>query len=190
VVGGLCKIVAERTAPGVVRHGGAEPYVAFAELDRRRSERCERLRAAFARGGVHAEVPADIHAAMWEKFLFIAPASAVGAAARAPFGDLRAVPASRTLLRQAMEEVLAVARARGIALDDGVVPRTLAFIDSLPPDSTPSMQRDLAAGRPSELEAQVGAVRRLGREAGVAAPIHEVLYACLLPLELKARGKL
>jgi 2-dehydropantoate 2-reductase len=50
------------------------------------------------------------------------------------------------------------------------------------------MQRDLAAGRPSELEDQVGAVVRLAREAQVPVPVHEVIYGALLPQERAARG--
>ena len=55
---------------------------------------------------------------------------------------------------------------------------------------TSSLQRDIGAGRPSELEAWNGAVVRLGREAGVATPLNDFLYHSLLPLELKARGEL
>ena len=67
--------------------------------------------------------------------------------------------------------------------------RTLAFIDGLVPfEGTASMQRDLGAGRPSELADQTGAVIRLAREAGVPVPLHEVLYAALLPQEAAARG--
>ena len=50
------------------------------------------------------------------------------------------------------------------------------------------MQRDIVAGRPSELEAQTGAVVRFGRKTGVPTPIHDSIYAELLPLEQRARG--
>ncbi|MFO7741708.1 MAG: ketopantoate reductase C-terminal domain-containing protein, partial [Anaerolineae bacterium] len=63
-------------------------------------------------------------------------------------------------------------------------------IDGLPPDGTASMQRDVMAGRPSELESQNGAVVRLGREAGVETPLHAFIYASLLPQELRARGEI
>jgi len=49
------------------------------------------------------------------------------------------------------------------------------------------MQRDVMEGRPSELEAQIGAVVRLGQEADVATPLHEFIYHSLLPLELRAK---
>jgi 2-dehydropantoate 2-reductase len=52
------------------------------------------------------------------------------------------------------------------------------------------MQRDIVAGRPSELESQNGAVVRLGREVEVPTPLHAFIYHSLLPLELRARGRL
>ena len=51
VLGGLCRIICARVAPGRIRHAGMEPYVAFGELDNRPSPRAERLRAAFERAG-------------------------------------------------------------------------------------------------------------------------------------------
>jgi 2-dehydropantoate 2-reductase len=59
----------------------------------------------------------------------------------------------------------------------------------LPEGSQPSMQRDLIAGRLSELSDQNGAVVRLGRERGVPTPINAFLYASLLPQEKRVRGE-
>jgi 2-dehydropantoate 2-reductase len=101
---------------------------------------------------------------------------------------VRTVPESRALLERAQEELARLARARGVALDGGAQARALATIDQAPFGATASMQRDLGAGRPSELEDQVGAVVRLAREAGVPVPVHEALYAALLPQERAARG--
>ena len=75
------------------------------------------------------------------------------------------------------------ARAGEIRLREDIVPRALQFMDGLDPQGTSSLQRDLAAGRASELEAWNGAVVRLGRARGVATPIHAFLYASLLPQE-------
>ena len=189
VLGGLCRIIAEKIEPGHIRHAGAEPYVALGELDNRRSERLERLRNAFAGAGVAVEVPDDIHVALWEKFLLIAPVSGLGAVTRAPIGVQRRLPETRALLEEAMREIVTLARARGVALAAESVDRTLAFIDGLPPEGTASMQRDIVEGRPSELEAQNGAVVRLGREVGLETPVHSFLYASLLPMEQAARGE-
>jgi 2-dehydropantoate 2-reductase len=190
VLGGLCGLIAFVAGPGYIRHTGIEPFITFGELDNRRSERVERLRQAFARAkGVLVEVPPDIKAAIWRKFLLIATWSGVGAVTRAPIGVLRNVPETREMLEQSLQEIYKVALAHHIALPADVVSQTLAFIDTFPPHGTASMQRDIMAGRPSELAAQNGAVVRLGREAGVATPLHNFIYYSLLPLELRARGE-
>jgi 2-dehydropantoate 2-reductase len=126
---------------------------------------------------------------MWNKFLFIAALSGVGAVSRVPAGVIRSLPETRELLRQALEEIYSVALRSGVALPADAVARTLEFIDGLPPDGTASMQRDVLAGRPSELEAQVGAVVRLGERLGVEVPVHRTIYAALLPQERRARGE-
>jgi 2-dehydropantoate 2-reductase len=190
VLGGLCRIVSFVVAPGHIRHAGLEPYVALGELDNRPSGRAERLRAAFDRAGVTAEIPPDIQTALWQKFLFIASFSGVGAVTRAPAGVLRTRPETRQLLYQAMHEVLAVAAARRIALPEATIERTMTLIDGLPPGGTASMQRDIMAGRPSELDSQNGAVVRLGQEVEVATSLHAFIYHSLLPMELQARGQL
>ncbi len=94
------------------------------------------------------------------------------------------------MLEKGMREIFDVGRARKIQLDDDVVDRTMAFTDSQLPAGTASMQRDIIAGRPSELEAWNGAVVRLGQQVKVATPLHTFLYHSLLPLELRARGQL
>lgn len=189
VLGGLTRISAALVAPGHVAHLGIEPTIAFGELDGRRSPRVEALRQAFERAQVKAITPDDIQAAMWEKFVFIAAISGVGAVTRAPVGDFRAVPETRQMLEAAIQEVVAVARARGINLPPDAAERTLAIIDGLAPTVTASMQRDIMEGRPSELGAQNGAVVRMGLEVGVPTPTHAFIYASLLPQELRARGE-
>jgi 2-dehydropantoate 2-reductase len=191
VMGGLCKIACEVVEPGHLRHFGAEPGIdlgplpvaagelAGAARSERQRGRCLRLAAAFDRAGVAVRVREDIAVGLWEKFLFIASTSGVGAFLRAPFGVVRSQPETRELLQQAMREVEAIALARGVGLPADVVERALAFVDRMPAETTTSMQRDLQMGRPSELEAQNGAVVRLGRAAGVATPVHERLYASL-----------
>ena len=189
VIGGLCKIVSAIVAPGHVRHSGVAPRVEFGERDGRKSDRVEALRQAFERAqGLSVVVPDDVEAAIWEKFLFIAPVSGVGAVTRQPIGGMREVPQTRELIERAMFEVAALARARGVDLPDAAVARNMRYVDGLPPDATASMQRDIMDGRPSELEQQNGAIARLGAEAGVPVPVNAFLYAALLPAERRARS--
>ena len=188
VVGGLCATFSWIAAPGRIRSLGEVHSIRFGELDRRANARTERLHEAFTHAGIRATIPPDIHVSLWEKLLFVVPFGGVGAVARVPIGITRTVPETRRLLVRAMEEIHAVGRARGVALPDDAVEKGMRFLDGLDPTGTTSLQRDITEGRRSELDAWNGAVVRLGREAGVATPTHEFLYASLLPLERKARG--
>jgi 2-dehydropantoate 2-reductase len=191
VIGGLCQISAHVATPGVIRHVGVEPYVAFGELNGQPSARVERLAHSFQRAqGVRVEISADIRAAIWRKFLFIAAISGVGAVCRAPVGIFRNLPETRQLLVEAMTEIYQIAQARRIKLPSDIVEQTLGFIDSLAPGVLASMQRDIMDGKPSELEAQNGAVVRMGAELGMPTPVHAYLYASLIPQERRARRQL
>ncbi len=186
---GICYIFVARVAPGVVRHSGIHPLIIFGERDNRRTGRVEALRAWLERAGVRVTVPPDIDAEVWRKFVFGATTSGLGAVTRAPMGLLRELPETRPLFVQGMREIVAVAQARGIALGEEAVTAALAQLDALPYETTASMQRDIMAGRPSELEAQNGAVARLGAAAGVPTPLHAFIYATLLPQERMARNQ-
>jgi len=191
VLGGTCVIVAEVVAPGHIRHGGAQPTVNIGELDNRRTERIEAVHYVFAQcQGVSANVVNDITVALWQKFMIIAPWSGVGAVTRMPIYDVCRQPAPHALLQGAIAEIEAVARAHGVALPATASTDTLARLEGLGPGLLASMQRDLINGRPSELEAQTGAVVRLGQEMNVATPVNRFIYASLVLLEQQARGAL
>jgi len=189
VIAGVCRVMSYIEAPGVVRHASVKPRIEFGELQGGASARVQALYDALAAcKGVVVSLPADIQVALWDKFLFIAPFSAVGAATRKPAGAWRDVPETRALLEAAMREVVDVAQSRGVQLPDEAVTRTMGFVDRLAADATASMQRDLLDGKPSELEAQTGAIVRLAAKAGVPVPANAFLYAALLPGERQARG--
>ena len=189
VLGGIARIIAFVAGPGHIRHAGGDPFLELGELAGPATPRVSALVAALgALPGVTARALDDIQAAMWLKLMFVAGWGAVAVLAREPIGPLRSVPETRALLVDAMAEIERIALARGIAVPPGRIEATLRYVDALPPDGTVSLQRDLAAGLPSEIEAWSGAVVRLGREVGVDAPIHRIAYAAVQPTEQRARG--
>jgi 2-dehydropantoate 2-reductase len=190
VLGGLCGLYGSIVGPGRIRNVFPRPFVTIGELDHAPSERCDHLRMAFEHAGVQASIAADIHAALWEKLLFVGPFGGVGAVTRVPVGVLRRQVETRSLLEGTMREMFVLARVRGVCVADEAVEKALALIDLSPEQATASMQRDIMAGRPSELESQLGMVVRLAHRAGVEVPLHTFLYACLLPQERKARGEI
>ncbi|GAB3887115.1 2-dehydropantoate 2-reductase [Terrabacter terrigena] len=182
VLPGIAKIFAFIDGPGRVTHAGGPASLAFDEWEPRPggpSQRVARLREAVSASGAVSPVPDDIWAELWSKMLFVVPFGGLGAALAATLGELRGDPARRGLLQDAMREVEAVARARGIRLPEKVVDGTMAFVDDQPADATTSLQRDLLEGRRSELDAWTGAVVRLAAESGVDAPLHRLLLEVL-----------
>lgn len=179
IVGGLCRIVSYVVEPGHIRHAGFAPTIIIGELDNRHTERILKIEEVFKHAGLDTTIAADIQVALWTKFLFIASFSGVGALANAPAGVLRSDPKWRALMQSAMEEIYTLAHARGVNLPADSVQKVMAAVDGLPDDATSSMQRDIAAGKPSELESQNGAVVRMAHESGTEVPAHTLIYQTL-----------
>ena len=187
---GLAKIIARLAEPGHIRHLGAIPYIAVGEMNNQRTTRVESIQDALSVPGITAEIPEDIHAALWSKFLFVASWGGVGAITRAPLGVLRSLPQTRDMMTETMEEIYRIALSLGIKMPDNIVESLMAFVDSLPAEGTTSLQSDIIAGRPSEIDAWNGAAERLGRQAGIATPVNSFIVRSLVPLQKKALGEL
>ena len=183
VIGGLCRIVSFVVGPGHIRHAGFTPSIIIGELDNLRTDRIIRIEELFTRAGLEITIAQDIQVALWTKFLFIASFSGVGAMANAPAGVIRSDPKLRTQIINAMEEIYTLAHARGINLPPDSIDTVMRAVDALPEDATSSMQRDIAAGKPSELDSQNGAVVRMAHETGIEVPTHTLIYETLKPQE-------
>jgi 2-dehydropantoate 2-reductase len=179
VIGGLCRIVSYVVEPGHIRHAGLAPSIIIGELDNRRTDRIAKIEQVLKAAGLPTTIATDIQVALWTKFLFIASFSGVGAVADAPAGVIRSDRKWRAQILSAMEEIYALAQARGVKLPPDSIDKVMASVDALPEDATSSMQRDIAAGKPSELESQNGAVVRMARESGVSVPTHTFIYQTL-----------
>ncbi len=188
VLGGVCGIFSHIASPGVIEHSGAEPWVSFGELDNHPSSRAQELLRIFEHAGVSADIPADINLALWRKFLFVSAFSGIGAVTRVPVGMFRSQEGTRQMLEAALTECSHLAAAHGIHLPPDSTAIIMAAIDEYPPDAISSLQRDILAGRPSELEAQIGIIVRLGQAHNIPTPVYSFIYNTLLPQEIHARS--
>jgi 2-dehydropantoate 2-reductase len=179
VLGGLTEISATRVAPGVVERRSPFQRVVVGELAGGVSERTRTIAAAFQEAGAQGKASEDITLDLWRKLVFIASASAACGLARSSIGSIRDAPLGRLLIERAIREVAAVGRALGVALTEDDITRTLSFVDGMAPGITPSFLLDLESGGSTELDDLSGAVSRLGREAGVETPVHDVATAAL-----------
>jgi 2-dehydropantoate 2-reductase len=179
VMGGVAYIAATIAEPGVIEHTGTMARLCFGAVLPAQLSTAEALAAACQSAGIDAMQVADIHRALWEKFVFLASLSGLTSIARQSLGVLRSDPDSRDTFEAAMKEVWSVGRARGIALADDFIAQQMLFLDSLPHEMTSSMHKDLVAGNRLEVPWLSGAVARMAKESGVAAPIHATIYAAL-----------
>lgn len=190
MLGGVTWLSAAIEAPGVIGQYSKFRRIAMGELNGRSTPRLKTVYDVLRATGATVEVSDAILKVLWTKFVFIAPVMAMGSLTRVTFGEYRNVPEARTALTEAIGEVAAVAKAQGVNLDEDVINKTLAFIDSSEPGIKPSMQRDVESGKPSELESMIGVVVRLGAEHNVPTPVMQFAYAMLKPGDLKAQQQL
>lgn len=179
VIGGLTTISAIRVGPGVVERRSPFQIVVVGEFAGRATERTSHIATAFRDAGVDARASDRITVELWQKFVFIAALAAACGLARSPVGPLRTSPLGRRLLDRAIGEVVAVGRARGIALPDDETARVWGVIDGLPSAMKPSFLVDLESGGPTELDILSGAVVRFAEQARIATPIHDTATVVL-----------
>jgi 2-dehydropantoate 2-reductase len=187
VVGGVTWLSSAVEAPGLIRQISQFRRIVLGEMGGGRSDRIQSIYEVLNQIGITVEVSEDIRKVLWTKLVFIAAVSSIGSLTRLPMGEFRSVPETRDLLTRLMQEVEALARAQEINLEADVVQNWLDFIDNAAPSIKPSMQLDVESGHRTELESMIGVVGRKGREFGVPTPVADFAYACLLPVELKAR---
>lgn len=177
-------VSARRGEPGVVEHVGGPGLVHLGPDPVRPEWRGLELLELFRQ----AEVPFQWHeqptVAVWTKYLFIASFALVTAAHRADFGRVLSDPALSAQARQVMEEICAVARARGIDLPKDAIPKTFAAAASFPPQTRTSYQRDIEGRSPAdEGDLYAGTILPLGRSCGVPTPVSAELAAAIQRLK-------
>jgi 2-dehydropantoate 2-reductase len=180
VLGGVTHIGAVIAEPGVIAQTGKLQRVTLGELDGSRTPCLQTIADAFRSAGVETVVSDDIRRVTWEKFVFLSALSGLTALTRKPIGEVRANPATRSLLLEALREAVAVARAEGAGLDDAFAQKQLETIDSLPAGMLSSMAQDLLRGRRLELPWLSGAVVRRAEKHGLRVPAHQAIHAALV----------
>jgi 2-dehydropantoate 2-reductase len=166
IAASIGRLEAYRDGPTRIVQTTPAPLVTVASPD----GAAELLRAA----GLEVRVGESERAVLWEKLARLAPLSAATAAKQQPLGELRSDPHWRATLEAAVEEACAVAAADGVLLDPTA---QWEILDAMPASVTTSTARDAADGRPTELDATMGAVIRVAKRVGVSIPTLERLLA-------------
>jgi 2-dehydropantoate 2-reductase len=187
VMGGVAYIATTIAAPGVIRQTGPMQRLVFGEFDGSLSRRGDALLAACLAGGIKAELSRDIVREIWQKYVFLVGLSGTTSTMRKPIGPIRSNPQTRAFLHDVMQEVVAVARAHGVAVPEDYAQVRLRLADEVSPDMTSSMHHDLQRGNPLEVRWLAGGVVELGREKGIPTPLNRAI-ADILALHAEGSG--
>jgi 2-dehydropantoate 2-reductase len=172
--------------PGVVEHVEGTRFT-IGELDGSKSARCQAIAQALIKAGLKCPVSAQIRRDIWLKVLGNVAFNPLSALTRATLEEIARDPATRAVAHAIMTEADSVARALGVEVQLSVEQR-LAGAEKVGAHKT-SMLQDLESGRPSELEALVGAVVELGDRLGLPLPHLRTVYACTGLLERGGRAR-
>jgi 2-dehydropantoate 2-reductase len=170
----------EMAGPGHVRHHGRGELVIDPVAG------SERAAQALVAAGVPTEVSPNVRGALWLKLILNCAYNAVSAIAQRPYGQNVASPGITHVMRDVVDECLAVARAEGVVVPGDVDAAVRRIAESMPGQSSSTAQ-DLARGKPSEIDFLNGFVVRRGEALGVPTPANRVLWALVKLLETKPR---
>ncbi|SDA47711.1 2-dehydropantoate 2-reductase [Lachnospiraceae bacterium G11] len=180
VTDGCTYVAAELKEPGVIQMNGGIFRVIFGVRDK--ADFCKELKEIEKELneadiiGIYSE---NIVRDVLVKFSYVSPAGACGLYLNVAAGDMQKPGESRDLFAGLIAEVSEIGNAMGIEFEEDLVERNLKIMDSLIPTATTSMQRDVMAGKKSEMDSLVYEVVRLADKYGVEAPLYRKVAAAL-----------
>ena len=108
-----------------------------------------------------------------EKFSYVSPIGAAGLYYHATAADFQKEGEARELFKTMIREITALAEAMGVPFQKDMVDVNLKILSNLAPEATTSMQRDIMAGKQSEIDGLVYEVVRMGEEYHVPVPAYK-----------------
>jgi 2-dehydropantoate 2-reductase len=180
VISGVVYVAVEMAGPGHVRHHGR------AELAIGRARASEDIVAAFANAGVPVEISDNVAGVLWAKLIVNCAYNALSAITQLPYGRLVQGEGISAVMRDIVEECLAVAHAAGVRVE-GDMHKAAERIAQTMPGQYSSTAQDLARGKKTEIDHLNGLVVRKGEALGVPAPVNRALLALVKLLEAKSR---
>ena len=182
VLGCVVYVMNTSPAPGVIQNHGEEAKLALGEPAGGRSGRAEDISALLTQAGFDAPISDDIRRDLWIKLWGNLSGNSISAIAEGTCAALGSDPGIRDVMAEMMRESVAVAAGFGVELAAGPqeleegIERRIDYFRNLGEVPT-SMLQDHLSGRALELDPIVGAVREMGRMAGVATPTIDTVYA-------------
>jgi 2-dehydropantoate 2-reductase len=171
-------VATEMAGPGHVKHHGR------GELVIEPSAASDAVAKALTAAGVPTEVSGNVRGALWTKLVINCAYNAVSAIAQRPYGEAVAGEGVKDVMRDVVDECLAVAKAEGVQLPGDVHAAVGKIVESMPAQYSSTAQ-DLARGKRTEIDYLNGLIVRRGEALGVKTPANRALWALVKLLEEK-----
>ncbi len=165
--------------PGHIHQSGSTAMIEFGEDDGSENERTAAVQKLLDREGIQVKVSNNIVDTLWNKMVSVGAIGTVMAASRASFVEVLASPHGEHTVRTVMEEIVAVGQSQGVKFPPRCVDAKMADAIAEAEDTQASLQYDLNNRKPLELDDILGAVVRIGRDAGVPVPASAALVTVL-----------
>ena len=172
-------VAAAMAGPGRVKHNGRGDIVIGD---------APRVAALFEAARIPCRISDNIAGELWTKLVMNCAYNAISAVTRSRYAFIKDNPLTRDVMKQLIEEVVAVGRAAGVVMPtvEDLTMAAMKLGDSMA-NATSSTEQDLARGRLTEIDSLNGYVARRGSELGVAVPVNATLYALVKMLESSPR---
>ena len=175
-------VATEMAGPGHVKHKGRGELVIGA------APSSARLAAAFAQAGIPTEVSDNVRGALWAKLILNCAYNALSAIAQLPYGQVMEGEGVPEVMRNVVEECLAVAQASGVTVPGDMHGAVARLVVSMPTQYSSTAQ-DLARGKRSEIDHLNGHVARVGRSLGVPTPVNQTLHTLVKLIEQRIQDR-
>ena len=176
VAAAVVYVATEMAGPGHVKHHGRGDLVI--------EPSAAGVAPALVAAGVGAQVSDNVRGALWLKLILNCAYNAVSAISQLPYGKTAVSEGVQEVMRDVVNECLAVAKAEGVQVAGDVDAAVRMIFDTMPKQFSSTAQ-DLARGKPSEIDYLNGLVVRRGQALGIATPANRVLWALVKLLESK-----
>ena len=173
VTDGCIYVAAQIKEPGCIQMNGNILRVIFGVRDRSEYRKCLKdIENDLIESGIEGILSDNISRDALLKFSYVSPQGACGLYYNVPAGEIQKPGEIRECFAGLIREIDALANAMDIHFEEDIVKRNLAILDGLSKDATTSLQRDIMAGRDSEIDGLIFEVVRLADKYGVDAPLY------------------
>jgi 2-dehydropantoate 2-reductase len=185
-VRGVVYVAAEMTGMARVKHSGRGDLILAEEKDRERLIKVQALAGLFERAGVPCRISSQIEVEQWTKMVMNCAFNAISALGRANYGAIAHNPLVHQVMKQAISEAVAVARAAGVPMNDVDMQAAGSKLGDAMAKATSSTAQDIVRGKATEIDSLNGYIARRGKELDVATPVNQTLHALVKLLEESA----